>query len=70
MLKKLTSVLLILTLVFTSVLILGTAPVEARTPSKYTWQEKTAPNYVVSIGKVQVSRKPAKGKIKYAGLDK
>lgn len=43
---------------------------DAKSPSKYTWSEKTAPNYVVRVGKAKVSGKPKKGKIKYARLDK
>ena len=70
MFKKLTSLLVAITLIFTSILILGTATVEAKSPSKYKWSEKVAPNYVVTIGKAKVSGKPAKGKIKYSKLDK
>lgn len=47
-----------------------TDPVEAKTPSKYVWKESVAPNYVVTIGKAKVSKKPAKGKIRYSKLDK
>lgn len=42
----------------------------AKTPSKYVWKEKVAPNYVVKIGKAKVSGKPKKGVIKYSKLDK
>ena len=70
MIKKLTSILLTIALLFTSFIALGTASVEAKSPSKYTWSEKVAPNYVVSIGKAKVSNKPAAGTIKYSKLDK
>ena len=45
-------------------------PVSAASPSKYTWKEKTAPNYVVKVGKAKVSGKPKKGTIRYSKLDK
>lgn len=67
--KKLTSIVLTLTIVFT-VLFASASPAEAKTPSRYIWSEKVAPNYVVSVGKAKVSNKPAKGKIKYSKLDK
>lgn len=68
--RKLTSLLLAITLVFTATFAFAVTPVEAKTPSKYNWSEKVAPNYVVTIGKAKVSGKPAKGKIKYSKLDK
>jgi hypothetical protein len=56
-------------LIFTSVLSAPLA-VSAASSSKYTWNEKKAPNYVVTIGVAKVTNKPKKGKIKYARLDK
>ena len=47
-----------------------TADAASKKPSKYTWKEKAAPNYVVKVGKARVSGKPKKGTIKYSKLDK
>ena len=69
-LKRTTSFLLTFLLVFTALFAFNTISAEAKSPSKYTWSEKVAPNYVVTIGKAKVSGKPAKGKIKYSNLDK
>ncbi len=68
--RRLTSLLLIMTLALSISFAFSTSSVEAKSPSKYTWSEKVAPNYVVKIGKAKVSGKPAKGKIKYSKLDK
>lgn len=67
--KRLLSIVIVFTVALTTCLSF-TASVSAATPSKYTWEEKTAPNYVVTIGKAKVSGKPQKGKIKYSKLDK
>lgn len=68
--KKIQSIILIVIMLFAAVFAFSVAPVEAKSPSKYTWSEKVAPNYVVTIGKAKVSNKPAKGKIRYSKLDK
>ncbi len=68
--RRIISVLLILTMVLSVSFAFATSPVEAKSPSKYTWSEKAAPNYVVKAGKAKVSGKPAKGIIKYSNLDK
>lgn len=47
-----------------------TQPARAASPSKYTWSEKKAPNYVVKVGKAQVKNKPKAGRVKYSKLDK
>ena len=65
--SRILSILLMLTFALST---LSPTAVSAATPSKYTWKEKVAPNYVVTIGKAKVSNKPKKGKIKYAKLDK
>lgn len=68
--KKLSSILLIIAMLFTAVFAFSITPAEAKAPSKYKWSEKVAPNYVVTIGKAKVSKKPKKGTIKYSKLDK
>ena len=67
--RKIFALLMILTLTVTMCISI-TEPVSAKSPSKYTWKEKTAPNYVVKVGKAKVKNKPKKGKIKYSKLDK
>lgn len=68
--KKTVSALLIFFVVLTALLSSGFSADAASAPSKYTWKEKTAPNYVVTVGKAKVSNKPKKGKIRYSKLDK
>lgn len=68
--RRVLSILLTLTMVLVASFGFATSTVEAKSPSKYVWSEKTAPNYVVTVGKAKVSGKPAKGKIKYSKLDK
>ena len=68
--KRLISLLLAFALAFSGVFAFSTLSTEAKSPSKYTWSAKVAPNYVVKIGKAKVSGKPKKGTIKYAKLDK
>ena len=68
--KRIITLLLAFTLVITGMFAFSTERAEAKSPSKYTWSEKSAPNYVVKVGKAKVSKKPKKGKIKYSKLDK
>ena len=69
--KKITRALLSLTLMITLAMS-AAMPVDASSnaPSRYVWKEKTAPNYVVKIGKAKVYKKPSRGKIRYSKLDK
>lgn len=69
--KQIITLLLIVPLVI-AFCFSNVSPVNAKSksPSKYTWSEKTAPNYVVKIGKAKVKYKVKKGKIKYSKLDK
>ena len=68
--RKLLSLLMTTMLVFTASFAVTTTYAEAGPASKSAWSEKVAPNYVVTIGKAKVSGKPAKGLIRYSGLDK
>ena len=69
--KKILSCIITLLIAFVMIVSASTPTfAAAKKPSKYVWKEKTAPNYVVKIGKAKVKGKPKKGVIKYSKLDK